>query len=108
MVANQIQCLQSRQFAGLFELIQSRFQMRQINAIGLHADAAPVNVVALHDSEIHEVRGIFDQYKIAGIKENFGQNIQELLRSMGDEQALWSVGRGLGGSVIQMCETGGG
>ena len=85
MVTDQIQRLQSRQFAGLFELIQSRFQMRQINAIGLHANAALANTVALHDAEIHEVRGIFDQHKIAGIKENFGQNIQELLGSMRNE-----------------------
>ena len=85
MVTDQIQRLQSWQFAGLIELIQSCFQMRQINAIGLHTDAAPANVVALHDAEINEVRGILNQYKIARIKENFGQNIQELLRSMRNE-----------------------
>ena len=105
VVAHEIQRLEPRQFAGLFQRLKRGLEMCEVDAVRLHANAAPMQAVALHDAEVHKIRGVLDQHDVARVKKNFREDVEQLLRAVGYHHAAGRVRLGLDRLAIELRET---
>ena len=92
-IGDQIQHLHARQIAGVLQRLKNCRQSIKVEAILLHRNSPAIQPPALRDSQINKVSRILDQDDVSRIAERLGDQIQQLLGTVGDNHFFLRVGR---------------
>ena len=82
--------------------------MLDVHAIGLKGNASALDAKIFQDTQVDKIGGGLDQDDVSRITQCFGDQVEELLAAMSDQNLRWVVGFSFGGHLVQISDAPGG